>query len=155
MSLYPSGFLIPAGLLITGWTVETKSHWIGADVVSVIPILNPVRSFFLIPDALRVSSLSEPASYSSSKAFRHTPSILTRCIPLPVSQPRHFTRERTADRYPSNASQPWRRSHSYGRSPVSASRYLRQRCLNLWATGSATRCWPWLRLSSEFPRACY
>ena len=44
--LYPSGILIPAGLLIAGWTVENKAHWIGADVVGVIPTMDSVRSFF-------------------------------------------------------------------------------------------------------------
>lgn len=84
VALYPSSLLIPAGLLITGWTVENKAHWIVADVVGFIPIFDYM---YILLSYYRASSSSEPVSYSCSKAFRHTLSIRIRCIPLPVSPP--------------------------------------------------------------------
>ena len=37
VAFYPASVLIPVGLLTTGWTVEYKAHWIGADIVGLIP----------------------------------------------------------------------------------------------------------------------
>ena len=51
MALYPSGVLLPLKLLITGWSVENRVHWIWVDVVSVIEFLNSISLIFRIPMA--------------------------------------------------------------------------------------------------------
>lgn len=46
VAFYPSGVLLPLGLLITGWSVENRVHWIWADVVSMIEFKNSISLIF-------------------------------------------------------------------------------------------------------------
>lgn len=36
VAFFPASVMLPAGLLITGWVVEYKAHWVCADIVGAI-----------------------------------------------------------------------------------------------------------------------
>ena len=46
VAFFPSSVMLPAGLLITGWSVEYKAHWICADIVGAIS--NPEPGLFIL-----------------------------------------------------------------------------------------------------------
>lgn len=41
-NLFPGMIFLPVGLLIAGWTVQEKTHWIGPDFVSQNILMAPL-----------------------------------------------------------------------------------------------------------------
>ncbi|KAF9652760.1 MFS polyamine transporter [Thelephora ganbajun] len=72
--LYPSGVLIPVGLLITGWTVENKGHWIGADVgltlvgAGIILVFQGVQAYIIDSYSLHAASGKSTSSFTQTTA---------------------------------------------------------------------------------------
>ena len=66
-NIVPGTILLPIGLLITGWTTQSRVFWLAPDVVSD---LNCVLLVGVIRDIRRALRLSGPASLYHFKASR-------------------------------------------------------------------------------------
>jgi hypothetical protein len=53
--LVPGTILLPVGILITGWTAETKTHWICPDIVCHDLVFQPFKRSDVIPQGLFIA----------------------------------------------------------------------------------------------------
>ncbi|KAF8996433.1 MFS polyamine transporter [Cyathus striatus] len=71
-SMVPGTFLLPIGILITGWTAECKTHWIGVDIgISLVGagiVLNMQTIQIYVIDAFTLYSASALAAVNFLRA---------------------------------------------------------------------------------------
>ena len=136
--MVPGTFMIPIGLLITGWTVEHKTHWIGPDIVSssALHLGNYASDMYM----LLGTGTFRWWSGCSIPRRSNIHSWLLRFARRFWWVSETFYSIVVRDVFPQHL-QPW---ISCVRSWASRSHYLLPTCINRWDTARQTRFWlPW------------